>query len=363
MARTSMPQPDPLYVVIGVDTHKDLHLARAKDQVGRLLGELTVPAETAGYRKLRTWAHTFGTVDSWGIEGTGCYGAGLARYLRNHGEAVIEVIRPNRQERRHNGKSDPADADAAAMAVLSGDAKARPKAGDGSVEMIRALRVARTSAIKARTQSANVLQALVVTAPATLRESLQTISTINLVHTCARFRVAQPSDATSATKSALRSVAVRYQQLDAEINTLERELNRLIPNAAPELISRFGVGPETAGQVLVTAGDNPDRLGSDASFSMLCGSSPLDASSGKQKHHRLNRGGDRQANSALYHIVICRMRHDPRTKQYVAKRTGEGKTIKEIIRCLKRYVAREIYGVLKDMQAASAGTERLISPT
>ncbi len=356
MARKIMPQPEPLYVVMGVDTHKDLHVARAKDQVGRLLGELTVPAETTGYRKLQAWAHRFGEVDSWGIEGTGSYGAGLSRYLREHGEEVIEVIRPNRKERRDNGKSDPADADAAAMAVLSGKAKARAKAGDGTVEMIRVLRVARASAIKARTQTANVLQALVVTAPAPLRESLHTVSTINLVSICARSRPGQMSDATSATKSALRSLAVRYEHLDAEIAALERELNRLVPKAAPELIARFGVGPETAGQLLVTAGDNPDRLDSDASFSMLCGSSPLDASSGKQKHHRLNRGGDRHANSALYHIVICRMRHDPRTKQYVAKRTAEGKTTKEIIRCLKRYVAREIYGVLKNMQHAPAVT-------
>jgi transposase len=351
-----MPQPDPLYVVIGVDTHKDLHVARAKDQVGRLLGEYTVPAETAGYRRLRAWAHRFGEVASWGIEGTGSYGAGLARYLRSHGEEVIEVIRPNRQERRHNGKSDPADADAAAVAVLSGNANAQPKSGEGTVEMIRTLRVARASAVKARTQTANVLQALVVTAPAELREQLQTLSTAALVRTCARFRPGQLSDPTSATKAVLRSLAARYESLDKEIRTLETQLAPLVRQAAPQLLARFGVGPETAAQLLVTAGDNPDRLGSDASFSMLCGSSPLDASSGRQKHHRLNPGGDRQANSALYYIVVCRMRHDKRTQQYVARRTAEGKTTKEIIRCLKRYVAREIYQVLKQMEAAPAVT-------
>jgi transposase len=351
-----MPQPDPLYVVVGVDTHKDRHVARAKDQVGRLLGELTFPAQTAGYRSVCEWAHRFGQVASWGIEGTGSYGAGLARYLRSHGEEVVEVIRPNRQERRHNGKSDPADADAAATAVLSGNAKAQPKAGDGTVEMIRTLRVVRASAVKARTQTANVLHALVVTASAELREQLQPLDTAALVRTCTRFRPGQLANPVSATKMALRSLAARYESLDTEIAALEAALAPLVRRTAPELLARFGVGPETAAQLLVTAGDNPDRLGSEASFSMLCGSSPLDASSGKQKHHRLNPGGDRQANSALYYIVICRMRHDKRTQKYVARRTAEGKTTKEIIRCLKRYVAREIYQVLKQMQATPAAT-------
>ena len=351
MVRTRMTQPGSTGVVVGVDTHKDTHVARAKDSLGRLVGEQLVPTTPAGHRQLLTWARGLGEVEAFGVEGTGSYGAGLARHLRAEGEVVIEVIRPNRQQRRRNGKSDPADADAAASAVLSGDAAGLPKCADGRVEMIRALRVARSTAVKARTQAVNALKALVITAPADLREQLRASSTVRLVCACARLRPGALVDPTAATKVALRSLATRYEALEAEVERLDAVLAQLVGEAAPELVARFGVGPDSAGALLVAAGDNPGRLHSEAAFSMLCGSSPIEASSGKVTRHRLNRGGDRQANAALYHVVMSRLRWDKATQDYMARRTAEGKSKREIIRCLKRYVAREIYLILKGMAA------------
>ena len=212
--------------------------------------------------------------------------------------------------------------------------------------MIRALRVARSTALKARTQAANAMQALVVTAPDQLRQSLRGLSKIELVRTCARSRPGKLAGTTAATKAALRSLAVRHEALEAEVKALDGEIGPLIATTAPELLAVFGVGPDTAGALLVAAGDNPDRLRSDAAFSMLCGSSPVEASSGKVTRHRVNRGGDRQANAALYRIVLVRLRHHEPTQDYMRRRTTEGKSKPEIIRCLKRYVAREIYAVL-----------------
>lgn len=346
MAATRIAHDDEVRVTVGVDTHKDSHVAQAKDQLGRRIGEKIIPTTAAGYRDLLTWAEHLGEVETFGLEGTGSYGAGLARFLRREGHVVVEVIRPNRQARRRNGKSDPADADAAASAVLSGDADGVPKAGDSTVEMIRALRVARATAIKARTQAANAMKALVVTAPDQLRESLRDLSKIELVRTCARSRPGGLTGPSAATKAALRSLAVRHEALETEVKILDGQIEPLIAEAAPELIAVFGVGPDSAGALLVAAGDNPQRLVSEAAFSMLCGSSPVEASSGKTVRHRLNRGGDRQANAALYRIVIVRLRHDEATKTYAQRRTTEGKSKAEIIRCLKRYVAREIYSVL-----------------
>ena len=351
-----MTYHEPLRVTVGVDTHKDSHVAKAKDQLGRPLGHKIIPTTPVGYRNLLDWAQTFGDIDSFGLEGTGSYGAGLARYLRREGQTVVEVTRPNRQTRRRNGKSDPADADAAASAVLSGDAHNPPKAGDAAVEIIRALRVARSTAIKARTQAMNAMKALVVTAPETLRESLRALSSTELVRICVRLRPGELTDPTAGTKFALRSLAARHQDLDTEIKLLDGHLEPLTAAAAPRLIAMFGVGPDSAGALLVAAGDNPDRLRSEAAFSMLCGSSPVEASSGKVIRYRLNRGGDRQANAALYRIVVVRLRWDQATKDYMARRTTEGRSKKEIIRCLKRYIAREVYGALASSKTAD-GTD------
>ena len=346
MATMRIAQHEAVRVTVGVDTHKDTHVARAKDQLGRRLGERTVPTTPAGYRDVLAWARGLGQVETFGLEGTGSYGAALARHLRREGEAVVEVIRPNRQARRRNGKSDPADADAAASAVLAGDAAGLPKAGDSTVEMVRALRVARSTAIKARTQAINAMDALVVTAPEALREALRGLSKTKLVRTCARLRPGDLGCPTTATKTALRSLAVRHEALEAEVKALDGQIVPLIAKAAPRLVALFGVGPDTAGALLVAAGDNPERLRSEAAFSMLCGSSPVEASSGKVTRHRLNRGGVRQANAALYRIVVVRLRFDQATKDYMERRTAEGKSRKDVIRCLKRYVAREVYAVL-----------------
>jgi transposase len=343
-------------VILGVDTHLDLHTAVALDHLGRRLGQASVPTTAKGYEELLRWAEGFGPLRCAGIEGTSSYGAGLTRHLRARGIEVLEVERP--KHRRSNlQKSDPSDAEAAARAVLAGEASGVPKSADGTVEMIRTLRAARRSAVKARTQAANQLQALRVTAPEQLRRHLRGLSTKELVSVAARFRLADdPRDVQAATKFALRSVARRYEALSEEISELEAHLERLVGQVAPELVSLPGIGTDNAATLLVVAGDNPQRLRSEASFANLCGVAPIEASSGKVVRHRLNRGGNREANRALYMTCLARMRRDLRTQEYVARRTQEGKSKREIIRCLKRYVAREVYRVLISCGARSSPT-------
>jgi transposase len=263
---------------------------------------------------------------------------------------VSEVIRPKRRDQYRAGKSDPIDAEAAARAVLAGIATGQPKSADGEVEMIRTLRITRRSALKARVGAANRLQNLLITAPEGLKSELCGLSTARLVAIASRFRPGpNPSDVEAATKFALRSVARRYQRLSEEISELDEQLDRLVTEAAPELVAVEGVGTDTAASLLIAAGDNPERLENEAAFAHLCGAAPIPASSGKTVRHRLNRHGNRDANRALYVIAVCRMSRDERTRTYVAKRTAEGKTKKEIIRCLKRYIAREIYRVLASL--------------
>ena len=334
-------------VTVGVDTHGEVHVACALDHLGRRLGTWQAATTPAGYRALLSWARSLGEVTAWGVEGTGCYGAALARFLDGQGQLVLEVNRPDRSARRRQGKSDPVDAEAAARAVLAGQATAIPKTGDHAVEMVRCLRVARATAIKARTQAANALRALLVTAPAELREQLRGLSAAQLAITAAQLRPGPIVTTTAATKLALRQVGQRYQALDAELAAVDAELDRLTAQAAPGLRQLCGVGSEIAGALLVAAGDNPGRLRSEAAFSMLCGASPIQASSGKTVRHRLNRGGNRQANTALYRIVVVRLRWHPPTRAYLARRTKQGLSKREIIRCLKRYVAREVFAALQ----------------
>jgi transposase len=342
-AITTIAHPEPSRVTIGVDTHGEVHVACALDQLGRQLATRQAATTPIGYRALLAWAQRLGEVDAWGVEGTGCYGAGLARFLDGQGQLVLEVNRPDRSTRRRRGKSDPVDAEAAARAVLAGQATAIPKTGSHLVEMIRCLRVTRATAVKARTQAANALRALVVTAPAELREQLRGLPTGRLASTAARLRPGPILTVTAATKLALRVLGQRYQTLEAELAAVDAELDLLTAQAAPRLRRLCGVGPEIAGALLVAAGDNPERLRSEAAFSMLCGASPIPASSGKTVRHRLNRGGNRQANTALYRIVVVRLRWHQPTRDYLVRRTKEGLSKREIIRCLKRYVAREIF--------------------
>ncbi|PXY34481.1 IS110 family transposase [Prauserella sp. PE36] len=341
-------QPGPVEVTAGVDTHTDTHMAAALDQLGRPLGTRQFPATIAGYRALLAWLQGLGTLTAVGVEGTGSYGAGLARHLHDHAVPVIEIDRPDRKDRRRHGKTDTLDAIAAARAVQSGRATAVPKARTGPVEAIRVLRSVRRSAIQARTAALNELTALLVTAPETLRAQLHGLNTTALVTTCAGLRPG--TDLTcplTATKTALRRLARRIQQLSTEITDADTQLTTLVPATAPRTTALFGFGPDTAGQLLTTAGDNPTRLHSEAAYAHLCGTAPIPAASGRTTKHRLNRAGDRQANAALHRIVIVRMRHCPRTRAYVTRRTTEGLSKRDIIRCLKRYAAREAYHAIQ----------------
>lgn len=334
----------------GVDTHGRTHHAAAIDGAGHLLDDAEFPATAAGYRALLAWLAGFGRLVKVGVEGTGTYGAGLARHLADQGIEVIEVDRPDRKTRRRQGKSDPIDAIAAARAVLAGTATGTPKARTGLVEAIRVLRVARRSAVKQRRQAIQQLRDLVSTAPDALRERLGDLTAAQLVTTCAGFRPGDLTDVIEATKFALRSIARRHQHLSAEISELDDQLEPLVRAAAPpSLLARRGVGIDVAGQLLVTAGDNPERLRSAAAFAHLCGAAPIPVASGRSSTYRLNRGGDRQANSALYRIAICRLRWDPDTRAYVERRMKEGKTKKGALRCLKHYIAREIYNDLRQL--------------
>ena len=335
-------------VIVGVDTHKDQHVAVAINRLGARLGEFHVATTTQGYAALERWAMSMGEVNVFGVEGTGSYGAGLARYLISQKHHVIEVNRPDRSTRRRRGKSDTIDAEMAARAVLSGVARDLPKAGDDKVEMVRMLKTTKDSATKARTQAINQMKALLVTAPGELRESLRDLKTDKLVKRCAGFRPGPMTTPIVTAKYALRSLAHRYNQLTQERVDIKAELARLTEDIASALINTFGIGPDIAATLLITAGDNPERLRSEAAFAALCGVNPIPASSGKTNRHRLNRGGDRSANSAIYMIVIIRLKHDNRTKEYMERRISEGMTKSEVIRCLKRYVARELFSILKD---------------
>lgn len=345
MAMTTMTQPTRR-VIGGVDTHKDVHVAAVVDDVGRILGVESFSNDTKGFRRLHTWMARQGEIDRVGIEGTGSYGAGLARHLIRHGVEVLEVCRHDRQRRRMKGKSDTVDAEAAARAALARDMVATPKTGTGSIEAIRALRIPRNSAMKARTQAANQIHTLIDTAPAELRELLINRRLRDIVGEMARWRPGPPTDPFGAHRYSLRLLALRWLSLTEEIELLDQQLTRLVETTAPELVAVHGVGIETAATLLVAAGDNPDRLHHERGFAALCGASPVDRSSGRHRNHSLNRGGNRDANRALWRIALVRMSSDPATRAYVERRTKEGKSKKAIIRCLKRYIAREIYPIL-----------------
>ncbi len=336
-------------IIGGVDTHKDSHTAAAITELGTLLGTQTFPANAQGYEELLDWLRTHGTVDRIGVEGTGSYGSGLSEFLRQAGVAVEEVNRPNRQSRRRHGKTDDTDAVSAARTTLAGEALGSPKVRNSLVEAIRVLRVERRSAIHSRTKTANQLHALVTTAPEPLRAELRGLSVRALVDRARRMRCPKVTDVESATKRALRGLGRRWHALHEEIGELDVELEPLVRKVAPDLVALVGVGIDVAGSLLVAAGGNPERLRSERSFAALCGASPVDASSGKQHRHRLNRGGNRDANRALWVIALVRFRRDPRTRDYVARRTAEGLSKPEIMRCLKRFIAREVFKVLRSL--------------
>ena len=332
----------------GVDTHLDVHVAAALDPLGGLLGTEPFEVSPAGYKALLTWLESFGDVGKIGIEGTGSYGAGLARFLCHRGIELIEVDRQNRAERRRSGKSDSLDAIEAARAALGGRATSIPKTKDGTVEAIRILLVTKRSARQARTTALTQMRHLGVTAPDQLHQRLKGLTIHGLIAEGAKLRPTRSTDpVTAATKAAFSSLAHRVQDFDHEIAELETMITGLLAATAPELLTLFGVGPDTAAALLVTADDNPERLHSEAAWAHLCGVAPIPASSGKTSGHvRLDRGGDRQANAALWRIVMVRIAHDPETKAYFERRVKEGRSKREVIRILKCYVAREVYRYL-----------------
>ena len=332
----------------GVDTHHSVHVAAALDEIGGLLGVESFPTTVAGYHALLSWLAGFGEIQVIGIEGTGSYGAGLARHAARRRIRVVEVDRADRAARRRAGKSDPLDAIAAARAALSGKASGASKGRDGHVEAIRALALAKRSARADRVRAINQMRALIVTAPDDIRARFTSASATVLVADTAALRPRPGDTVAHATRSSLRELGRRAAYLAAEIDRIESILKPLLVERAPALLALPGVGPDVAAILLIAAGDNPERLRSEASWAHLCGVAPIPASSGKITRWRLNPAGDRQANHALWRIVFSRMSFDPRTQAYVNRRLAEGRTKPEIIRILKRYVAREVYPHLRD---------------
>jgi transposase len=330
-------------VIIGVDTHKHLHAAVVLDERGAVLGTATFDANSAGYRALIDWAARFGTPSRFGIEGTGSYGRGLASAVRRSGHDVVEVMRPDRQDRHRRGKSDLLDAENAARAVLAGTAEAIPKFDEGTVEMIRHIKIAKDAAVKARTAAMQSLKAVLITAPAELRQALEPLPNMALLRRCAVLRPGKLTSVSAAVKHSLRAIAQRWLTLNDEISGHEKQLKTLVDQLAPRLTAAIGIGPDNASALLLTLGDNTGRLHSEAALAKLCGACPIPASSGKTQRHRLNRGGDRRANAALHNIVVVRMKYHEPTRASVARRITEGKTKPEIMRCLKRHVTREIW--------------------
>ncbi|MEU5538470.1 IS110 family transposase [Streptomyces sp. NPDC020362] len=360
MTITSMPQPtlpaqleEPPAedVILGVDTHKDVHVAAVITVLGALLAHQEFPATAAGYRQLLAWACSFGALRRAGVECTGSFGAALARFLSGENVQVVEVNQPDRAIRRKRGKTDAVDAEAAARAVLSGRADVTPKTGEGSAADMRVLRLAKESAVKARTQAKNQLKAVLLGVDPALREALSKHTNAALIAKCADL-----PDTGDAAVFTLRLLARRIQQLTAEVKELAHRVTSAVRRCHPQLLDVIGVGPDSAAALLIAAGDNPERLASEASFAALCGVSPVEQSSGKTQRRRLNRGGNRQANAALYRIVVTRLRRDARTRLYLERRTKQGMSKREIIRCLKRYVAREIYRQIQPPSALAASS-------
>jgi transposase len=304
-------------VILGVDTHKDVHVAAVVTDLGQLLDSRSFSTTAAGYQQLSAWARSHGVLGRAGIECTGSYGAALMRHLRAEGVEVIEVNQPDKATRRKRGKTDAIDAEAAAQAVVSGRARAQAKTGDGPVEALRLLRMARNSAVNASTKAINQLKAVLVTAGPAVREPLIGLGPATLLGVCADLPDPGPEADVVARSvvTTLRLLAARIRALKTEAYELHKQMRDLITDHVPDLLERQGVGPDSAAALLIAAGDNPERMRGEASYAALCGVSPVEASSGKTSRRRPNRGGDRQANVALYRITLSRLRptNAPRT--------------------------------------------------
>lgn len=342
------PKISGCMIIGGVDTHKDLHVAAVVDEQDRVLGSHCFATTRQGYRQMLAWMRSFGVVKRIGIESTGTYGAGLLRYLQGAGIEVLEVTTPDKFDRRRRGKDDDKDAQNAAHAAFAGKRTVTPKSRDGMIESLRVLKACRKTAVAARRIALQMIHNTIVCAPDELRESLRKLTRMQLIRLLAAWRpdLSDYRNVVSAYRITLKSLGRRYLELHDEIADLDTMIGAIVDELAPELVARNSIGYESAAQLLLTAGDNSERIKSEASFAALCGVSPVPASSGKVVRHRLNRGGDRAANSALHIIAIGRLRTDPRTKEYVARRIAEGHSKLEAIRCLKRYIAREVFALI-----------------
>jgi transposase len=336
-------------VIGGVDTHQLTHQAAILDHQLLPVADREFPATEAGYRQLLDWMSRFGLIARIGVESTGSYGAGLARFLTAAGVEVIEVRRPEKTTRAQQGKSDQVDAYSAARQAATGAATGRPKAKTGVIEAIRVVKVPRDEAVKHRTAAYSQMRDLITTAPAQIHDELIGMTAHRRVERALTFRPHRDrlEDPLHACKHSLKALARRIRALNVEIKQADVILTRLARQHLPSLVTMRQVGVQTAAQLALTAGENPHRMRSEAAFAKLCGVAPLPASSGKTTRHRLNRGGDRRANSALYLIVVGRMKNHHETINYVERRTAEGLTKAEIIRCLKRHLARSAYRALK----------------
>lgn len=339
-------------IIGGVDTHKDLHVAAVVDNHDRILGTSSFAATRQGYRQMLAWMRSLGQLQRVGIESTGSYGAGLLRFLQAAGIEVLEITAPDRQDRRRRGKNDDLDAQNAAHAALAGARTVTPRTRDGMVESLRVLKACRKTAVTARRVALQMIHNTIVCAPDILPDQLRHMTRMQLVRTLAAWRpdLTAYREVEAAYRISLKSLARRYIELHDEIADLDMMIKAIVEDLAPELVARNSIGHNGAAQLLLTAGDNPERLKSEASFAALCGASPVPASSGKTVRHRLNRGGDRAANSALHIIAIGRLRTDEKTKTYVARRIAEGHSKLEAIRSLKRYIAREVFGIIMRRQ-------------
>ncbi|HDU8577906.1 IS110 family transposase [Vibrio alginolyticus] len=348
-----MNSNDPRYkLYLGVDTHLELHVATLINELGQVVKSKSLSVNLAGYRELLAWCKSYGFLQKAGVEDTGSYGSELAKFLSKNGIEVYEVMRPNRMERSLKGKTDSIDPDNAARSALSGEAKVIPKSHAEPVESLRSLLITRNSAVKARTQAMNQIRALLVSGPDELKQSLYHPKP----GACATACFAQCSNSSEPLMISLVLLAQRWNFLNDQVKSLDNALKELTLNTAQSLVSRFGIGANIVATLLVAAGDNANRLRQESSFAALCGVNPIPASSGKTTRHRLNRGGCRSANNALWTVAMVRMRSDPRTKDYVARRTAEGLSTKEITRILKRYIAYS-------ERAIPANTERFSEPS
>jgi transposase len=341
-------------IVVGVDTHVATHSAAALDaRTGGVLAQITVEATPDGYQELVEFANEHSGLGAWAIEGTGSHGAGLVRHLAKSGQFVVELDRPQRAKRRNGAKSDPLDAIRAAREALARTKLGTPRS-TGQRQALSVLLTARHSAVEAARDAQQQLFSLVIAAPEALRSKLRGQRTLAMARSASRLRLQPTWDLeTRMTATVLRDLASRALTLHAEADRHEREILRIVRTWRPELLERRGVGPIVAATVLC-AWSHPGRIHSEAAFAMLAGVAPIPANSGQvATRYRLNRSGDRQLNRALHTIVLSRMRWDDDTQAYVKRRTAQGKTPREIKRCLKRYVAREIFRLLESAPAAT----------